>query len=403
MTETSGGNLPVACLALASIAAFAMIDQWNTCHGQSASTERVVIPFDFESQFDDGRYGRMVGEMVWKKLDRDGGFIIPESMLDVRDWQQRERVVPSPDTPLEQMARYVKDGFGADIAIWGKVERVAGHEWDVYDLWIKVYDFSGDSPKAIFDRKVRTKTVSEIPHVYVKSALDELYGRQEQPMAGPDPEQERRWREGPNLVKGDFERGTDHPEGWDPLPEYVSWVNASSSPGQSNRVIRFQFPKSVAASTGVLYYSEYFPIQENALYRFQCRWRSTGSQVKVFIKCYDDLPTRFQSRPNEDRRGADASPGRELREVYRSQQNLKGSAMTWNVHTEDFTPRHTQYTPRQARVMLYAYWPAGTVDFDDVVIKMIAPPPTDQPPKVRRPSLETKVLSEELEKVRNRP
>ena len=47
-----------------------------------SAAERVVIPFDFESEFDDGRYGSMVGDLIWKKLERSGGFIIPESMLE---------------------------------------------------------------------------------------------------------------------------------------------------------------------------------------------------------------------------------------------------------------------------------------------------------------------------------
>jgi hypothetical protein len=47
--------------------------------------------------------------------------------------------------------------------------------------------------------------------------------------------------------------------------------------------------------------------------------------------------------------------------------------------------------------MLYAYWPAGAVDWDDVVVKLIKPAPTNQEPKVRRPSLETKVLTKEVE------
>ena len=42
---------------------------------------KVVIPFDFQSKFDDGRYGQIVGDMVWKKLNRFGRFIIPEAML----------------------------------------------------------------------------------------------------------------------------------------------------------------------------------------------------------------------------------------------------------------------------------------------------------------------------------
>ena len=87
----------------------------------------------------------------------------------------------------------------------------------------------------------------------------------------------------------------------------------------------------------------------------------------------------------------------EKREVYRSQQNLTGSSGVWNVHTEDFTPQHTQYTPRWGRVMLYAYWPAGTVEWDDVVVKQVAPAPARKGEKIRRPSTETKVRSDEIE------
>ena len=62
--------------------------------------KKVVIPFDFESKFDNGEYGQNIGEMLWTKLRRQGGFIIPETMQDVRDWCQRTRMIPGPDTPL---------------------------------------------------------------------------------------------------------------------------------------------------------------------------------------------------------------------------------------------------------------------------------------------------------------
>ena len=97
--------------------------------------------------------------------------------------------------------------------------------------------------------------------------------------------------------------------------------------------------EDVAGSTGVLYYSNFFPVEEGATYRFQCRWRTSGSAAKVFIKCYDELPTSFRTREGGD------SFKTEKREVYRSQQNLQGSAGAWNVQTEDFTPQHTQFTP----------------------------------------------------------
>ena len=95
------------------------------------------------------------------------------------------------------------------------------------------------------------------------------------------------------------------------------------------------------------------------------------------------------------------NPALQWREVYRSQQNLMPKtadpydpletslqdapaarrrtsgaiAAAWHVHTEQFTPRHTHFTPRRGRVMLYAYGSAGIVDWDDVVVKQIAPPP----------------------------
>ena len=357
---------------------------------QDAAPTRVVIPFDFESQFDDGRYGKMVGDMIWKKLEREGGFIIPESMLDVRDWSDRRRTLPNDQTSLEQMKEYVVDDFGAEVGVWGKVERVAGFELDVYDLWIKIADFSGQQPKLIYETKARTKTVSEIPHLYVKEALDKLYGRGPGMVAQVDAEAEKRWAAGPNLVMGDFDKGSLGPVGWDPLPKYVTRVPLRDDSKKGNQVVRFQFPTDVAATTGVLYYSDYFPVEEGATYRFQCRWRTTGSAAKVFIKCYDELSSKY--RPDDPQVSNDRR-----REVYRSQQNLKGPAKTWNVQTEDFTPKHTQFSPKWGRVMLYAYWPAGAVDWDDVIVKQIKPPPKNQDPKVRRPSLETKVLTEEVE------
>ncbi len=374
--------------------------------------QRVVIPFDFESRFDDGRYGQMVGDMLWKKLEREGGFVIPESMQDVRAWAERKKTNPHPAMPLAQMKKIVRDDFGADIAIWGKVERVEGNATDVYDFTILVTDFSTDPPRTIHEAKARTKTVSEIPHVYVKAALDALYGRVERaPTSTSDPETEKRWQSAPNLVQGDFEQGRQSPASWDPLPQYVKWIVESSDAGSvgKNHIVRFDFPSSVAETSGVLFYSEYFPVEEGATYRFQCRWRTSGSAVKVFIKCYDESETKFSERGTPGKAGSSSSkstsPGRsetvERREVYRSQQNFNGPANTWNTHTEDFTPKHTQFTPRWGRVMLYAYFPAGTVDWDDVVVKQIRPAPESKD-KTKRPSLETKVLTEEVERTKKK-
>jgi hypothetical protein len=136
--------------------------------------------------------------------------------------------------------------------------------------------------------------------------------------------------------------------------------------------------------------------------------------VKVFIKCYDDTTTEYRQQTGNkpatpatttsktqsltDRPAADDYVPEALhrREVYRSQQNLKGPKNVWNTHTEDFTPKHTKYTPRYGRVMLYAYLGAGVVEFDDVVLKQILPGSPSEQLKQRRHSMESSVTIEEM-------
>ena len=80
---------------------------------------------------------------------------------------------------------------------------------------------------------------------------------------------EENWRKNPNLVVGDFEQGADGvPKGWDsrcgqrrePLGTLVRWMADPDRP--NNKIIRFTLDKEVAESEGVMYYSDYFPVEE---------------------------------------------------------------------------------------------------------------------------------------------
>ncbi len=381
----------------------------------AADTRKVVIPFDFVSKFDDGRYGQMVGDMLWKKLSRDGGFIVPESMLDVRDYCASHKLKPSPEMDLEKMKKIVRDDFGAHIGIWGSVERAPGADAEIYDLVVKCVDFSEKpNPKTIYEIKARTHSVSEIPHLYVKQMFDALCERQPAGPAAADRMAEENWKKNPNLVAGDFERGgSGAPKGWDkvagqqrePLGRLVQWTAEDGNPG--NRVVRFTLDRNVAENEGVMYYSDYFPAEEGAKYRFQCRWRSDGPAVKVFVKFYDEEGSQYRAESGKS--GEDAPTGKKLgrndyvpetkqrREVYRSQQNFRGPNNTWNTHTEDFTPKHVKYTPKWGRVMLYAYLAPGVVEFDDVAVKQITASSPGEQAKVRRHSSETKITIKEME------
>jgi hypothetical protein len=158
-----------------------------------------------------------------------------------------------------------------------------------------------------------------------------------------------------------------------------------------------------------MYYSDWFPVQEGATYRFQCRWRTNGPAVKVFIKCYDEMSSEYRqsneakpaaaspSTPNRATGSPSQNSSSQRREVYRSQENLKGPKNTWNVHTEAFTPKSPRYSPKWGKVMLYAYLGAGAVEFDDVIVKQIAPATSQNLDKDLRHSSASKVTIREMQ------
>lgn len=377
--------------------------------------QKVVIPFDFVSNFDDGRYGRMIGDMIVTKIQKQGTFVVPDA-IDIRDLCAERGIKITPDTPLKEIHRVLRDLFDAQIAIWGSCEKAAGHEWEVYDLTIKCADFSETlEPKMLYEKvNVRTKSVSEIPHLYVAEMLDKLYGREPGGPEPVDPVAEQNWLNNPNLVaNGNFEAGRGGvPVGWEdrggqhrePLGNLVKWTTEAGNP--KNRVIRFSFDKGVGDGYGVMYYSKPFPIEEQAKYRFQCRYRTNGPKIIVFIKCYDEMssdykPSDIAKSPTHPMAQA-GGPVYEpefgyLRECYRSQQNLKGAKNQWHTHTQDFTPKHTKYSPKWGKVMLYSYLGAGVVEFDDIVLKQIVPSSASDRKKERRHSQDSAVTIKEME------
>lgn len=325
----------------------------------------VVVPLDFTSKFDRGRYGRKLAEMVWQKLERRGRFVIPESIGDVRTRYRQQSLDIGPDSSLDEVAAAVR-GLAGQIGIWGTVERVAGSDRDQYDLTVRIADFGGAAPLLIYEDTQRTTAVSQIPQI-VETALDRLdahFGFSASARRSIAGDADRDLADVPSLLPGDFERGTRAPQGWEALREHVAWVDRTRADDDRGRFIRFTLPQAVAETSGVLYYSEPFPIEAHATYEFTCRWRSNGPAAKVFVKCYDQLPTRFAQR-------GEGTASSERREVYRSQQNLRGTTGEWNLHRQSFTPQHARYTPRWARVMLYAYLSPGTVDWDDVEVRLV--------------------------------
>jgi hypothetical protein len=376
-----------------------------------AGQKRVVM-FDFESLWDaelPTDYGGIMGNMFWMKLNREKGFIIPESMIDVRNICETYKIKPNPDTPLEKMKEYVTKTFNADIGIWGKIERVDKDVMEIYDFWLKVVDFSVDPPKIIYEvNQVRTEAIAEVTGIYVRAAIEKLYNKQARTVA-EKADMDANWAKNPNLMEGgDFEKVSNKiPVGWEnrcaqhrePIGRLVKRMEDPDKPG--NHFLHTEFDAGIAEGFGLMYYSKPFPIEETATYRIDYRIRkSKGVKAIVFIKCYDTIDTMFKPTAEALKEGFTDKLGQQTREVYRSQQNHwnQDHPNEWVQHSQEFTPRHTKYSPKFGRVMIFGYYTAGSVDYDDFVLKKVKNANQEElRSKIKRHSLDTKVTLQEME------
>lgn len=331
----------------------------------------VLVVLDFDSPWDKGKTGRFVASNFRAKITRYKLFVTVEDM----DRQQVERDAgfhPRFDIEPQAVHAFATEWLDADLVMWGKVERAGGEQ-------LRISARVLDRKKG--PAKLKLDTAAVVPNRYavqkgVFQILSELTGTKLTKYPELPPDAEERWKKGPNLVgsKG-FERGTKHPEGWEPFG--VDWqmrqAHWEAHPDGKGKCIVFRMSKGVAAVEGVAYYSKFFDVEPGATYRVRLRVKSMGPTVKVFVKYYAWLHT-----PGE--------PKGQWREVGRSPMNCRGPKKQWGWHQRDCHPRRYKtraghvYDVAKCRIGLYAYWPAGVVYFDDVVFKKIADPPKEVAP-----------------------
>ena len=163
----------------------------------------------------------------------------------------------------------------------------------------------------------------------------------------------------------------------------MSWV--AEPVGKSGKVVKFDIPRDVAATYGMLLYSQPFKVELGATYRLRWRFKTMAPAVKLFIKGYDAFPGKVGFEGQD-------------REVWRSRKDPQHGARVvqdynkkeWTTYGHDFVPYvrfprkrgqdfGTYYKaakqPRYLKLMLYAYWPKGVVYWDDIVVKKIKDAP----------------------------
>jgi hypothetical protein len=334
------------------------------------SRKPVVAIFDFQSGYDGGRMGTFVAKNVWAKLDRSGRCVLLERG-DAED-ALGDDLAAAYDKPAAALVALAAKKLGATHVVWGKIEQL-DTDGPVSErrLRIRVRAASAESVKKkdpaghlLLDLDQQVANQRTIQLATKEAVRRFLQIARPAPEVGPA--EERRWRTGPNLVKnGGFEKGENHPAFWEPIsddpkhPQHrcVSWVK---TPGGKGRCMKFDLPKGIAATYGAAYYSDPIDIRDGELYRFSIRVRTDGPTPKIFLKHYKLFPPG----PNE-KKG-------QWRETRRAPLNPKGPKGEWQTHTRDFHPhRNDQHDPTVTRVELYAYWPKGTVYFDDAVLKKL--------------------------------
>jgi hypothetical protein len=198
---------------------------------------------------------------------------------------------------------------------------------------------------------------------------------------------------GPNLVvNGDFSRpdATDanRPLGWArPDGLGVSWKEPpGAAPGDVHGkaiimdtavsekrmmehwaevgITDWNIPKAsgdpVAATYGLSYYSQAFPIEPGKAYRVSVAFHGAGA--KIWVRGYGLLTH------------GDVT---ESRRLYEAVAELTPCDHGWAITTHDFNP--TKHTPKvtEMKVMLFGYWPPGVKWFQDIKVQALSADPAE--------------------------
>jgi len=358
-------NILIICLTLVLICGW-----YLTAAGEEAKPLQRVAVFPFESTTDQELAGKIT-TMIRSKIAKKKMF----SQFDPYSFEDLLAVCPikvKASSSADDVAKAAKDYLLSQYAIWGSVEIPEQGRYVLTICWLeipkegpaekreKVYDTSAipdpeDAPgqRNVIDPKYKLAGS-------VKDFVDEFHK-----ITNVEPDFEalyaRNWKKAPNLINdGTFDDSPNFPPTWQKMYNVIAFdpepmINIVKDPDRPGNCIKFELNEYVAANNGLLCYSNWVDIEENATYRASYDVKSLGPTVKIFVKCYDEI-------------------GGQWREIYRKPKNCYFADSAWHTYTVTFSPWHHKYSPKRARIMLYAYWPKGTVYYDNIVLKKVKEP-----------------------------
>ena len=313
---------------------------------------------------DEKGLGAKVQQMLRFKAKRIGAVVYDSS--SIKEALAGRKV--SLNTPPAELAALGRNTFRADVVVTGHVAGTEPYEVSL----LAVYTGAPEQPHVFRQRYACAN--HHLIGVEMAGAVFDILGmaRPADPlrMLRADPEIDRRWRDAPNLVKNPgFEQADpsgNGPAHWQALEKQMAWAPHPDGPGKA---LKYDMNAATAGSYGLDFYSDWIQIEAGATYRFSCRYKTLAPTPKIFLKGY---------HPFEATGGYPA----QRRETYRRQVHPAGRKNQWNRVTADFIPEATrpEHTPTFLKIDLYAYWPAGVIFWDDIVLKKVR----DAPPKTKR-------------------
>ena len=350
--------------------------------------EVVLVVFPFTSP-DDAEAGRQFGDHLRLRAKRLSLVVVDP--LSVKE-AMGGRSMPTLETSADAVGELITERFGAQLALWGEVERAGS------DLKIEVrgVDVRSDPLRFIVEHR-QALTPQNVGAVQDR-ILEKLSGRAKKKPPEATPEADAKVPTvGENLVaNAGFEAGDKSPDGWQRIDGLTTfWVAGERPTGKRVRfdtnVYHSQWkawqekykagatadeapakvptsgPKydTVAGLYGVAYFSDPIAVRPGTSYKVEVDYRGKsvlGGAVEFFPKLFI--------------RGYGEVAG-EKRVVYDAYLALrcKTQAKEWEHNVRIITIPTDMRTPVEfVRLMLYAYWPPDLYWFDNVTMKEVAAP-----------------------------
>jgi hypothetical protein len=170
------------------------------------------------------------------------------------------------------------------------------------------------------------------------------------------------------LYNGDFEKADATgklPDGW--TTEHPANVRLADDVEGHGQMVEMTGDKNLMGSYGVDLSSGQVPVKPGMRYRCTGYTRSTGPNLKVFIRGYATVTRRVHG---EQETFEDA--------IYTMRKDIAASP-DWQPFNLDFeikpaeVAREQHYEIKYVRIKLWAYWPVGTCWFDDLRFEEVGP------------------------------